>query len=129
MDLLVERIRSKNPSSFIHGPIPRKAVLGATFAKSKKPASLFQGYHQSTKHVGSDFALIPHRGRDTTNHMVKRCSGLETNETGDNPNHAFRKLNSETSREGLKAMVSFELIPQPWISWGPLVGWHIYRVA
>ena len=106
MDVLVERIRSRDPSSSVHGPIPRKVVLGATFAKSRKPASLFQGYHQRTKHVSSDFRLIPHRGSGATQDMVERCSGLEANETGDTPNHAFRKLDHGTSREDSEAMVS-----------------------
>jgi hypothetical protein len=108
MDLLVERIRLRNPSSFVHGPIPRRAVLGATFAKSKKPVSLFQGYHQRTKHVGSDFRLIPHRGRDTAEHTVKRCSELEANATHTSPNHA---LNSATAHQDLEAMVCSEVCP------------------
>jgi len=115
MDILVERIRSKNTSSFMHGPITRKTVLGATFAKSNKPASLFQGYHQRTKHVGSDFSLIPHRGRNIAKDLMKHCSGLEANETGDNPNNAFRKLNNGMSGGDRGAIVSSGLYDQPWI--------------
>ena len=106
MDLLVERICSRSPSSFVHGPIPRKAVLGATFAKSKKPASLFQGYHQKTKHVGSDFCLILNRGGQN---MEKRCLGPEANANGDNTYQAFRKLDNGAPRENLEAIVSSEL--------------------
>ena len=108
MDLLVERIRSRSPSSFVHGPVPRKAVFGATFAKSKKPASLFQGYHQKTKHVGSDFHLILHRGGVAAQNMEKRCSGPEANATGDDIDIAFRDLNNGASREDLGTVVSSE---------------------
>ena len=109
MDLLVETTRLKNPSSLTHGHIPRKAVLGATFAKSKKPASLFQGYHQRTKHVGPDFTLIPHQGRGTMKYMVRHCSELEASETGDNPNNVLRKLKNGMTREDLEPIVSSEL--------------------
>ena len=109
MDLLVERIRSRNPSSLVYGPIPRKAVFGATFAKTKKPASLFQGFHQKTKHVSSDFRLIPHRGGGTTQNMEKRYSGPEANARGDDTNHTLRKLNGGAFRKDLEAIVSSEL--------------------
>jgi hypothetical protein len=92
----------------MHGPITRKTVLGATFAKSKKPASLFQGYHQRTKDVGSEFSLVPHRDKGTVKDMTKHCSGLQANETGDNPNNAFRKLNNGMSGEDREAIVSSE---------------------
>jgi len=129
LDLLVERTRSKNTSSLKHVPIPRKAVLGATFAKSKKPASLFQGYHQRTKHVGSDFTLIPHQGRDTTKYMVRHCSGLEANATGDNQSNVLRKLNNGMTREDLEAIVSSELCLSVVDLMRLLVGWHIYTVT
>ena len=106
MDVLLERIRSRNPSSFVHGPVSRKAVFGATFAKSKKPASLFQGYHQKTKHIGSDFSLIRHRGGVATQDMEKRCSGPEANATRDDVDVAFRSLNNGTSHEDLGTVVS-----------------------
>lgn len=129
MDILVERIRSKNTGSFTNGPITRKAVLGATFAKSKRPASLFQGYHQRTKHVGSDFSLVPHRGRDIAKYTVKRCSGLEANETGDNPNNALAKLNNGIPGEDQEAIVSSELRLLALDLMQLLVGWYFYTVA
>ena len=129
MDLLVERARLKNTSSLMHSPIPRKAVLGATFAKSKKPASLFQEYHQRTKHVGSDFTLIPHQGKGTVKYMVRHCSGLEANETGDNPNNVFRKLNNGMTREDPEAIVSSELYLSAPDLMRLLVGWYISTVS
>ena len=122
MDILVERIRAKDTGSSTNGPITRKAVLGATFAKSKRPASLFQGYHQRTKHVGSDFSLVPHRGRDIAKYTVKRRSGLEANETGDNPNNGI-------PGEDQEAIVSSELRLLALYLMQLLVYWHIYTVA
>lgn len=129
MDLLVERIRSTHTNSLTHDRLPRKTVLGATFAKSKKPASLFQGYHQRTKHVGSDFTLIPRRGRDTTKDMVRHCSGPEVIETGDNPNNVLRKLNNGMIHEDLEATVSSELHLSGSDLMRLLVGWYIYTVT
>lgn len=126
MDLLVERIRSTHTNSLTHDRLPRKTVLGATFAKSKKPASLFQGYHQRTKHVGSNFTLIPHRGRGITKDMVRHCSGLEVTETGDNSNNVLRMLKNGTTHEDLAAMVSSELYLSTLDLMRHSVGWHIY---
>ena len=125
----MERIRATHTSTFTRGPNPRKAVLGATFAKSKKPASLFQGYHQRTKHVGSDFTLIPHRGRDTAKDMARHSSGLEVIETGDNPNIVLRKLNNGMTHEDMEAAVSSELYLSALDLMRLLVGWHIYTVT
>jgi hypothetical protein len=110
MDLLVERIRSRDPSSIMHCPVPRKVVLGATFAKSMKPVSLFQGYHHRAKHVGSGFRPFHRRGRGTTTkHMMKRGSELEANEPSDNLNYTFRKLNDQMAHEALKGIVRSEI--------------------
>ena len=42
-------------------------------------------------------------------YMVRHCSELKANETGDNPNNVLRKLNNGMTREDLEPIVSSEL--------------------